>query len=322
MKYGRFTRLAGLFGLVLLSGFSRTDFEDDDLLKERILYSDLVVRGVITDIETGLVTMDNWLSATHRPDRRLPITKVELDIKEVIKGYWQEQRLTFVSPGGYPPDSGDRDDIRVDIHIDTDRFKYSYNYTVGEEIIVALRYSPRMVGGSYMVGSDEGRYIKRNGEWVNQGTNEASISIKEMRELARSVEPVSLVSDADVVVSGIVREVSIDTLGRFTEIQRILLSVDRIWKGTGMSDKVEFAMVIKRGKGLPWYRGPVPAIGIGEEWVCFLKNGPCGLFPFAGMNSLLQLVGDEVVRNKSVRCSYSRSDLLTILKESGGMQDD
>jgi hypothetical protein len=63
MKYGRFTRLAGLFGLVLLSGFSRTDFEDDDLLKERILYSDLVVRGVITDIETGLVTMDNWLSA-------------------------------------------------------------------------------------------------------------------------------------------------------------------------------------------------------------------------------------------------------------------
>ncbi|MEJ2719790.1 MAG: hypothetical protein P8181_01435 [bacterium] len=320
------TSAAIILGAIMLMGLNTrcTASEIQFTPKGSILYGDLVVRGVITDLVPEIVSEDNYIQDTPTPEEGFPITNVDLDVLEVIKGYWPDQRLRAIVLGGYP--DGVPNDSGIIVDILGKGYGYSYNYNVGDEVILVLNYRRAMKGGSFVVAQDEGRYIKSGDEWVNQGTKDTTISLEEIRDLARSTLPQNLFEKADVVALGTVEDASLDT-ERYSEvspitnlrrndIQWITLRVSQLFKGKPEGPTIRFEMVVRGGDNLSWYR-PVPTIREGEEWLCFLKIGPDGLFPFAGVNGLLKMDGDVVWRDNYIKCKYSRSELLNLLPRQG-----
>ncbi len=72
-------------------------------------------------------------------------------------------------------------------------------------------------------------------------------------------------------------------------------------------------MVLGGGLDLDW-RTPVPQIGTGEEWVVFLREREgIGYYPFAGLNSLLQVDGARLVQENKAPYWMTKQRLFEVL---------
>jgi hypothetical protein len=283
----------------------------------RVIYGDLVVHGIIRSFKPELVTMYEMSLNEGTPDAGYPITTLTVEVLEVIKGCWKERLLPAVAEGGVP--DGVPNELGAITFINALGYPYTYNYAVEDEVILVMRYWKPLRGGSYIIVSDEGRYIKRGDVWENQGTKDTSISIEDVRSWATATQPREVYQEAEVVALGTVREVSIDTTTkRRAEIAWVTLELRRVWKGEIPGDTLRFGIVVRGGHSLAWRR-PAPVVAIGEEWLCFLKTGPDGLYSFAGTNGLLKMKGESVLANDCVLCDVSKSELIeTLSQESGG----
>jgi len=84
-------------------------------------------------------------------------------------------------------------------------------------------------------------------------------------------------------------------------IIRTRLDVYDVLKGTVEESSISIS-TIRKGFYSPEWRMRVPDLKIGEEWILFLKSADePGYYPFAGVNGLFLVEGDDLYRNNNSR---------------------
>jgi hypothetical protein len=233
-----------------------------------------------------------------------PITVLNVQILEVLKGTWDGQYLTVVVPGGYAGKPGGLT-------------THSYNYEIGDEMILPLTFLGQMKGGSYTVTGDQGRFRQDGEVWVNQARAEMKMTVDEIRQIARKASLESMVKEADVVGCGTIEEVKPHQSGPVRGLELVTMRTEELWKGTSGSDRVAFRVVRKNGFDLSWY-APAPEMHVGEKWLFFLKRDDDGFYPFAGTNGLLRVEGDYLIVANRLKHGLSRTRFVERVKQEVG----
>lgn len=278
--------------------------------RSRLEYADLVVRGVISDFHTEVAKHQEFVPDTRHPDAPLPVTVLNLQVIDILRGVWDESTLQVIVPGGYP------DGVRNDTGVIVELFGHTYNYAIGDEVILTLWYLETMRGGSYVVVSDEGRYIRSENGFVNQADKQLVLSMPDIEEIVSETNIMNIYNNADVVAMGTVVDISRETVPRVVEEHKIVLRVDDVWKGADNMETIVFDMIVHGGYSSS-KKKPVPKIKKEEQWLVFLKRDDEGLYPLAGANGLLRIEGSTVIRNNRVIEKLSKKEIFDfIVKES------
>lgn len=301
MSRRSFSRLVLLSALlVMLVGFEGSASGSGDWdYKDELVYSDLVVVGIIRDLTPELVPVQEFMPGDPRENVSFRITTARLEIGEVLRGSFEKRTMSVVIPGGHP---GDRVGLA---HL-------SYNYEIGDTVILSLMFWEFMKGGSFILRSDKGRYLKQGDRWVNQAQENISLTMKDVRMVVRAAHPTMLLEKADVVGIGRVSSIeSVEMDG--VEVDRITVQLSTTWKGGLEGKRLTFRIARRGGLALDWWR-PVPeVVAIGEEWIIFLKKDSKGYYPFAGTNGLLKVEGQDLILNDRVRHEMSKADFVSLI---------
>jgi hypothetical protein len=276
--------------------------------KSRLLYSDLVIRGVILGYSASEVPYKEFNPDTIRPERLYPITNLNLQVIEVLKGKWEEETMTVVVPGGYPDDLVEMK--RSFVYMEG----MSYNYSIGDEVILSLRYLKSMRGGSYITVTDEGRFILKGDKYENQAQKNDLFTLQEIRYLTNRARTEYLYRSADIVAMGIVGKLETERPEKSTEYTTVTLNIKNYWKGMSKSNQITFKMITGGGYSKE-NSVPIPAINEGEQWIVFLQKNTEGYFPFAGVNGLLKIVDSRIIINNRVDYYLSKNELFIKLRE-------
>ena len=264
-------------------------------------YADLVVRGVIVDYETMVVPYEEYNPSTKHKDARLPITVLHLRVLEVMNGSWGDEQLSVVAPGNYPDGVPNDSGVIVRMH------GYTYNYKIGDEVIMALRFLDSMRGGSYVVGPDQTRFIRTEYGFENQGDKQIVMTLEDIKAITDSVKYNVVFREADLVATGTIVDVTGESPPRTYEEKEFSIKLDEVWKGNYDGKVLKFKMITRGGYDRP-EKPIVPDIFDGERWLVFLQKDSNGYYPFAGSNGLFKIVGQELIRNNRVKLSMSEAD--------------
>lgn len=260
---------------------------------DELLYTDLVVKGVVEFLDGERVPVQAYMPSDPRPDVTIPISVVRLRVLDVLKGSYHKPSLTFVVPGGEPGSPVGLSDM-------------SYDLDVGNQVVLSLVFWKYMKGGMYMLRSDLGRWDKSDGDWVNHAHREVTEGPDAIRAALAPAEPERMFAQADVVVAGKVTNSHMeeqDGVG----VDVVTVQVIDAWKGKPGAT-LTFRAIPRGGMNLAWWR-PVPAIETGTEWVFFLKKYDDWYFPFAGTNGLLRIDGDRLIRASATDYGISKPEL-------------
>jgi hypothetical protein len=261
--------------------------------RDEMLYTDLVVRGIVQKTEGMRVPVQDYMPGDPRPDVTIPVSVVTLQVLEVLKGHHKGAMLTFVVPGGEPGSPVGLADL-------------SYDLAPGEEEVFSLVFWKPMRGGSYMLRSDLGRWDRSAGKWVNREDAAVSVSKDEINAMVEPGQPAEMFRNADLVVVGTIEGIHPEKRGAAT-VETVSVRVVESWKGEA-GGTVDFQAVSKGGFDLAWWR-PVPKLSRGEQWVFFLKKLDGGYFPFAGTNGLLRVVDGRLLQNNAIDYGVSKEEL-------------
>jgi hypothetical protein len=275
--------------------------------ERELMYADVVVHGVIDSISTGYVPEKTYWPGMLKPDEPMATTTISLRVMDVLRGRNDWTRLETVAPGAFPP--GVVDTSNVIRHI----YGFRFNFEVGTEVIYCLWYKP-LAGGTYFVPANEGRFRKIDGSWRSEVDPDARLSLREIRGIVARADPARLQKEADLIVQGNVLDIARDTEDRWAPMKEIItMRVEKVWKGNPAGETVEFRFQRRGGPRMV----PCPRLSKGDEYLVYLKNDGETLTAFAGVNGMLQVEGDELIRDNGVLYEISRSRLVKILRRRG-----
>jgi hypothetical protein len=260
-----------------------------------LVQSDLVVRGIITDISAEMGKREEWHPGGLRPEWPYPVTVLKLESVEVLKGFWTENEIVVASGGGWPddyPPSPHRAYV----------MNQSYNYAIGDEVVLSLWYAPTVRGGAYIVLTDDGRFIQKGSEWENQGPERQMWTIAQIREMTNRGNPQMLLQESALVVKGIVGEISAGD----AHLSLVSISVQQVWKGNVGADQIEFRIVCGELSTDPW---TLPSMSTGEVWIVSLNKDERGYCALGGRNGMFKVEDGDVLFAGKIKSPFTERSL-------------
>jgi hypothetical protein len=261
--------------------------------RDELLYSDLAIYGVIVDLTTERVSINEYTPNTWKGDEAtFPITNLKLRVIEVLSGSWDEDVLWAVAPGGFPGDPPHAG------------LGFSYDYSIGDTTVICFMYNRSLKGGSYTVRTDKGRFVFRNGLGICQHAGSRNLTLGQIRETVEAGQLKSVIEEADVIGIGTVTQIRepVDRTdsGMDKQIEHVEVKVSSLIKGEIKDDVVTFKMIRKGFYDPPW-RENVPNIKRKQKLFFFLKKGNVGFYPFAGSNGLFRVDGEALLYNDRMK---------------------
>lgn len=301
-------RIRGLFLVAAITMFPPTSGAarnyDSGKLKKDVQYSELIVQGTITSLRTAMMPRNQvFLPQSSNPD--FPITVIEIEVRDVIKGRWDSPTVRASLPGdpragGYGTGT-------------------TYNYEIGEEVILCLHYDPKIVGDHYRLWGDLGSFVKRADVWMTRDGS-ALVWPEDIVALSATVDPVRMARDADVVVVGVIENVELREFDCGFPItckgDYLTVRVNQTWKGAKRGETI-LVRVLRRGSNLSWF-APIPPVTAGESYLMFLMKDEVGYYPFVGFNGFLEVQDEKLIMNGYVEYPLSRARVLTMVQEELG----
>jgi hypothetical protein len=268
--------------------------------KESILYADVVVHGTIIGYRTERVPYDNYIPDTPDIGNGIRITILTIDVLDILKGHLESREIEAVIPGGYPGQARGMSGFK-------------YNYEIGDEIVIPLIYWEFMKGGSYLLRSDKGRFIRNGDLWINQRNPDITVKLEDLIAIAAKGEVEEVAKGAEFIGCGTVLEINQQQIGR-SLIETINIRLTDVWKGTEREgDQISFDVVRKGGAELSWY-APAPKFDLDGQWIVFLKKHDGNYYSFAGTNGLLRINGSEIIQAERVKLPFVKTHLQMMIK--------
>lgn len=266
---------------------------------DELEYADAIVVGMIRDLNGIDVPVQEFMPGDPREDVLFPVTLLTLTVTEVIGGDLNQGTLEAVVPGGRP---------RAPVGLSG----FSYDYNVGEEVLLALTYSKYMRGGAYLVSGDLGSFVRRGGVWQNRGDENETVDKQTVREIVQRASPAAISREADVVISGVVSSVVREKSGDVV-VDRVSFAQPTMLLGS--APRTEEVLIVRTIADKRWR--PCPVISAGEQWIFFLSRSGDLIWPHWGSNGTFLVDGNKIVKNGRT-LSLSKSDLLEIIDLEGG----
>jgi hypothetical protein len=261
--------------LVCLSGCATASWSNENQRKFPALFrADVVVRGTVASVSEGGVPTREGEPEHPEATSYLRFKFVDLNVSEVIRGYYNETNMT--------------------IGVNLSRSDMGGNYEVGDEMVVSLNFNPKLRGGMYVISSENGRFVREGSVWKQQGEWNEQLSIEQMRLLVKSTSVEAVAKAADCIVIGTItaiRETRINdpsTTGAGEErsclIWTVTILVERVVAGEPLSGSIEFDM-FRGGSYWPRWASVRPnAVKAGEKRLVFLQRVDGRLVAAAGAN--------------------------------------
>lgn len=261
-----------------------------------LLYSDIVIIGVIENIDFKLAPIEEVIGEVPTPFKydKIRLGAIRIRVNEVLKGRYETPYLVVLV-------EWDRSDLRR-------------NYDVGDTTIISAYWRAGLLGGSYAVASDNGRFIKRNNMWFHQAmrSRPKALTREQIRAILEPTRINNIILNAELIVVGKISGLEASTIrGPAKEkgiLNKVIMQIDEVHKGNFSGKEVEISMIIG-GPYWPAWRQKVPRIRVGEEYYVFLRKGPIGFYPFAGINGFFKLVDDKLIYDNRVEFELSKRQL-------------
>jgi hypothetical protein len=175
----------------------------------------------------------------------------------------------------------------------------------------------------FVVSPSTGIYESANGGYVRLSDHGARGSVLSEADLRREIESVSvktLVAEAHLVVRGVLsgpREVERrSSSGKLGQFLLWKMTVRECLKCDGGPESVEFLIPRPTGGWVPdWYRTVPRGMREGQEWIAYLREDDLGLYPFSGVNSLLEIREEQLIYDSSITLSESPLELLSVIRK-------
>ncbi len=264
-----------------------------------LLYYELVVTGQITQARSGDVSSNDLFSLaaeweTKGPQFRTQVKYVTLNVSHVLRG-----------PAV--------NDVTIVVPLPMFLKEYDTRYVVGDTVLMCAIYHRRL--GSYYLKDPHGKYIFRNGEWACEGIPEGTraFSDEALRAKVKEMDIETVTKDAELIVIGTVKSYTKERITVEDSIKATLvtvnLQVDEVKKGVLDGGEVVVKMM-PRGAYRPAWRKLVPKqMAVGQKWLAFLKRNEIGWYPFAGMNGLLRIEGEELIYDERVPFWHTKKEI-------------
>jgi hypothetical protein len=229
---------------------------------------------------------------------------LDLEVREVLKGYHVGVDLTVVIPGETVLQLAD--------------------YNVGDEFILCAIYWRFMRCGPYTV-TNAGGCFQRLGDnrWANLSsspTREALVvPLEDIAAAATRCRPDVVLESAALAVIGTIDEITSyrDPGGALVEVIRA--KVSDVIKGAPGTEFVAFRAVLKNGDELAW-NTQVPPFTAGDEWLVFLARDEAGFYVLDGTNGLFRVQGDSLIQADRVLLPVTTDSFILTLKQQGTLR--
>lgn len=254
-----------------------------------LLCSDFIVRAIIVHAQSELVPELDYDPRPPFMKGFVRISRVRLDVEEVLKGVCDSTHIDLVSEG----------------HVDI-------RQPEGREVIVGANFDELLMGGSYPYRQSQIFFRSRSG-WASYS---GVIDDTELREAIHAVSIERLAEQADIVATAIVDSIwrstfsmSVTATDRSAEIEAWRLRLLGIRKGTDVPDLVSLQL-IRRGSYRPAWRYPMPRkIDQGDSVYVFLKRDEDVYHALGGMNGCLEVIDSHLIYNDRIVLDDSISEL-------------
>jgi len=291
-----------------------------DGVQRAIAAADLVVVGRVIDVHAEYGVQSDWTGndAAEDADRPLPLTVVTLEVRGVRKGWWKKDVITFVAPWGTPPGT---QPMGLN-HPLTIVEGWSYDYKVGQIILVPLWWHPGLRGGAFRTTGDAARFTLTDGEWVSPAAGGGAVmtSTEMQRLLRRAVGPVRIervAADSKLVVRGRILNVQREDKGVFsTKIDYVTMRVDSVLNGSYSDAEVEFRIGRRVRADTAWYAYS-PNLSAKQEWIVCLGADSAGFFPLRGGNGMFRVSGQRLYRGEGLLIPQRVPDIVRIVEKVG-----
>lgn len=256
-------------------------------------YADVVVRGKVQSVElTEVLYSDLWSNPVSSNERAV-LVEVALDVEEVLRGPAIEGHWSFIV-------WDDADAVRT-------------FYADSDEVLICAYYHPRL--DRYYQSSAYGRYSQRAGAWHSEMTPRGQRALREseIRDVIEAASLRAVAASAELVIDAVIQSIEIKEIvgpdGAPAEFVQLVMRIERVRKGQYPTDTIVVS-AITRGLYMPTWRAHVPRdYGVGQKWLCFLKKGEVGWYPFAGTNGFLRVETDHYLYDERVRYWQSQKDV-------------
>ncbi|HEX5131081.1 MAG TPA: hypothetical protein VFX92_01195 [Candidatus Krumholzibacteria bacterium] len=239
-------------------------------------YCDVVVQGVVessvVELEPRMAAMPMLQGGNH--EQFVKVARVTLRVQKVLRGTVTGAQIEFVS--------------FVGTSIFTD------NYRPGQETVLGLVWGEDVLGGSYWLFSEYGRFVRGPAGWVSQrGT-----SLEDLNDLENALDaiaPRQLLRRAEIVVVGEIGDTRLSTVGGPEGKGGVVMSIDlrdvRVLSGTNAPSELTVVQVLS-GEYWPTWRDSAPlriAPDLGKCYCLFLRRGVDGFSLVGGINGAFEV---------------------------------
>lgn len=246
-----------------------------------LLYSDLVVRGTVVSVtrrveQVGIVMP---MLPTAQPELFTEFAEVRLSVEEIMRGSVDTDTIGFVA---YVTASIFRD-----------------NYEPEQRMVVGLTWGENVLGGSYWMSSDSGRFLLGDAGWYQQEGKLVVHDLEEFRMLLAPVSPLSVLALSDLVVIGDMTGSAIDypvsPEGEEYALMRYRFVNVEALKGGPVDQRIEVKSITSGNYWPDWRIDETsPHLLRGTRYCLFLKRVGGDLFVMRGANGAFEVRGNRL----------------------------
>jgi hypothetical protein len=208
----------------------------------------------------------------------IEVTLVTVRVDTVLRGELVDPTVTFVAQTGWS--------------------NFRKNYEIGSPVTVGLQWWGYMLGGSYVLYSDEARFVRTKDGWIPQGHRHGRFSDDDFKQVLDATRPENLAQGADVIVIGTVSrsdylEVASND-GGTNLVMRVELLVDEVVKGD-KADTLNVTWAV-RGGSKAHRLAPAPrTIEDGKKYIFFLQRDDESLELYGGVSGIYVVKGSALL---------------------------
>jgi hypothetical protein len=245
-------------------------------------YCDVVVRGTVESVIVAARPQDQAMPMLPggRSDRLVEVATVRLRIESALRGDVAGETIDFVAFVGASI--------------------FRNNYEPGQETVVGLVWGADVLGGSYWLRSDYGRFVRHAEGWVAQSGSEVLSDLDGMTLALQEVAPRRLLKKAELVIMGDVRDTRMETVRGADGSTAVMLSIDlqrvEVVKGEPVGSDVTVVQLTS-GDYWPSWRDSAPfrdVIARGKRYCFFLSQEADGFVVVGGVNGAFEVRGDTL----------------------------
>jgi hypothetical protein len=240
-------------------------------------YCDLVVEGKVADVTIEVKPRRQAMPMVPggSDNTGVEVATITLVVDEVMRGNAPQDSLRFVS------------------FVGASMFKK--NYFPDQEMVVGLNWGKDVLGGSYWLFSEEGRFIRGDKGWSNQGDGTALTDLTELQTLLNNVSPKSVLDQCELAVVGSVDSMKAKTIygpDKSDAVQwSITLRDARSIRGAQVPSEIAIRQITS-GNYWPAWRDPAPLRSIiesGTRYCFLLRKIEDGYTPVRGVNGMFEI---------------------------------